>query len=155
MLQIVITALKDLGLGVSKATVDYENGILREKFWVQGPMGKKIQDPNDLKNLQRVLKNAANEPTYVPDKFSKRPPPKMLSKQELMPEESIEFRRRTDLLFGLMDQYLKNDVFSIQKSIVDHVEYTVARSRFRFDDFEAYQVLSWIFVVHKWLISKI
>ncbi|KAI5081083.1 hypothetical protein GOP47_0004266 [Adiantum capillus-veneris] len=139
LLQVVITALKDLGLSVSKATIDYENGILREKFWVQGPMGAKIQDPKDIKNVQRVLTNAINEPSFVPDKAATRPPPKMLAKQDLMPEESIEFRRRTDLLFGLMDQYLKNDVFSIQKSIVDHVEYTVARSRFRFDDFEAYQ----------------
>lgn len=139
LFQVVIAALKDLGLGVSKATVDYENGILREKFWVQSPMGQKIQDPHDLKNVQRVLQNAVNEPTYVPDMATKRPPPKMFFKQELLPEESGEFRRRTDLLFGLMDQYLKNDVFSIQKSIVDHVEYTVARSRFRFDDFEAYQ----------------
>eukprot|EP00250_Pteridium_aquilinum_P013829 c21597_g1_i1 orf=564-3617(-) len=139
LLQVAITALKDLGLGVTKATVDYENGILREKFWVKGPMGNKIQDSNDLKNVQRVLRNAINEPAYVPDNFPKRPPPKMVSKQGLMPEESVEFRRRTDLLFGLMDQYLKNDAYSIQKSIVDHVEYTVARSRFRFDDFEAYQ----------------
>ncbi|MCO5610502.1 hypothetical protein L7F22_064741 [Adiantum nelumboides] len=139
LLQVVITALKDLGLGVSKATIDYENGVLCEKFWVQGPMGAKIQDPKDIKNVQRVLTNAINEPAFVQDKTAKRPPPKMLVKQEVMPEESIEFRRRTDLLFGLMDQYLKNDVFSIQKSIVDHVEYTVARSRFRFDDFEAYQ----------------
>lgn len=139
LLQVAITALKDLGLGVSKATIDYENGVLREKFWVQGPMGAKIQDPKDIRNVQRVLSNAVNEPAFVPDKVAKRPPPKVFSKQELMQEESIEFRRRTDLLFGLMDQYLRNDVFSIQKSIVDHVEYTVARSRFRFDDFEAYQ----------------
>jgi len=38
-------------------------------------------------------------------------------------------RRRTELLDSLMDTYIKNDVLSIQKSIVDHVEYTVARSR--------------------------
>lgn len=49
-------------------------------------------------------------------------------------------RRRTELLYSLMDTYIKNDVLSIQKSIVDHVEYTVARSRYKFDDFEAYQV---------------
>lgn len=143
LLQVVITALKDLGLGVSKATVDYENGVLREKFWVQGPAGAKIQNAKDLKNVQKVLYNAVNEPASVAEKGSKRMPPKLFTKQELTPEESLEFRRRTDLLFGLMDQYLKNDVRSIQKSIVDHVEYTVARSRFRFDDFEAYQATAY------------
>jgi hypothetical protein len=28
----------------------------------------------------------------------------------------------------------------LQESIVNHVEYTMARSRYRFDDFECYQV---------------
>lgn len=37
------------------------------------------------------------------------------------------------------DTYIKNDVLSIQQSIVNHAEYTLARSRFNFDDFEAYQ----------------
>ncbi|KAA8519744.1 hypothetical protein F0562_014000 [Nyssa sinensis] len=45
-------------------------------------------------------------------------------------------------MFGLMDGFLKNDPISLQKDILDHVEYTVARSRFSFDDFEAYQALS-------------
>ncbi|KAG7019601.1 Glycogen phosphorylase 1 [Cucurbita argyrosperma subsp. argyrosperma] len=45
-------------------------------------------------------------------------------------------------MFELMDGFLKNDPVSLQKDILDHVEYTVARSRFSFDDFEAYQALS-------------
>jgi starch phosphorylase len=52
-------------------------------------------------------------------------------------DQEVQRKRR---LLWLMDQYLKNDVPSIQKSIVDHVEYTIARSRFKFDDFEAYKV---------------
>nr|KYP51859.1 Glycogen phosphorylase 1 [Cajanus cajan] len=43
-------------------------------------------------------------------------------------------------MFSLMDGFLKNDPLSLQKDILNHVEYTVARSRFSFDDFEAYQV---------------
>lgn len=43
-------------------------------------------------------------------------------------------------MLGLMDGFLKNDPISLQKDILYHVEYTVARSRFSFDDFEAYQV---------------
>jgi len=37
------------------------------------------------------------------------------------------------------DTYKKNDVLSIQENIVSHIEYTMARSRYRFDDFECYQ----------------
>lgn len=40
------------------------------------------------------------------------------------------------------DTYMKNDVLSIQEGIVNHVEYTMARSRYKFDDFEAYQATS-------------
>lgn len=139
VLQVVISALKDLGLNVAKATVEYENGVLREKFWVQRSGGVKISDMQDLKNVQRVLYNALDEPVTVMERNVKRSPAKLYTKREFTGEESFQSKRRTDLLYRLMDQYLKNDVLSIQKSIVDHVEYTVARSRFRFDDFEAYQ----------------
>ena len=37
------------------------------------------------------------------------------------------------------DTYIKNDVLSIEESIVNHVEYTLARSRNSFDNQEAYQ----------------
>ena len=37
------------------------------------------------------------------------------------------------------DTYISNDVLSIEESIVDHVEYTLARSRNKFDNQEAYQ----------------
>lgn len=53
-----------------------------------------------------------------------------------------ERRAKAERMFGLMDGFLKNDPISLQKDILDHVEYTVARSRFNFDDFEAYQALS-------------
>jgi len=41
-----------------------------------------------------------------------------------------------------MGDHMKNDVPSLQESIINHVEYTLARSRYRFDDFEAYQATS-------------
>ena len=37
------------------------------------------------------------------------------------------------------DTYIQNDVLSIEESIVSHVEYTLARNRYNFDDLEAYQ----------------
>lgn len=48
---------------------------------------------------------------------------------------------KAEKFFALMDEFLKNDPASLQREILYHVEYTVARSRFSFDDFEAYQVL--------------
>lgn len=40
------------------------------------------------------------------------------------------------------DTYKKSDVLSIEESIVQHVEYTLARSRYSFDTQEAYQAAS-------------
>lgn len=53
-----------------------------------------------------------------------------------------ERRAKAERMFSLMDGFLKNDPLTLQKDILNHVEYTVARSRFSFDDFEAYQALS-------------
>jgi hypothetical protein len=38
-------------------------------------------------------------------------------------------------MWGLMGQYLGRDMGSIQKSIVGHVEYTLAMTRFNFSNF--------------------
>ena len=43
----------------------------------------------------------------------------------------------------LADTYIKNDVLSIEESIVNHVEYTMARSRYKFDDQEAYMATAY------------
>jgi len=42
-------------------------------------------------------------------------------------------------MWELMKSYLGNDTQSIQRQIVNHVEYTLARTRFDFDNFGAYQ----------------
>jgi hypothetical protein len=52
------------------------------------------------------------------------------------------WQRRAQLLYEIMGDHMKNDVPSLQESIINHVEYTLARSRYRFDDFEAYQATS-------------
>jgi hypothetical protein len=46
---------------------------------------------------------------------------------------------RKDLLWKLSSSYLSNDVPSIQKSLVQHVEYTLARRRYKFDRGSFYQ----------------
>lgn len=42
-----------------------------------------------------------------------------------------------------MGSYLGSDHRSIQRSIVNHVEYTLGRTRFNFDDFGAYQATAY------------
>jgi glycogen phosphorylase len=41
-----------------------------------------------------------------------------------------------------MSSYIGSDRRSIQRSIVNHVEYTLGLTRFNFDDFGAYQAAS-------------
>ncbi|ONK80408.1 uncharacterized protein A4U43_C01F17340 [Asparagus officinalis] len=41
-------------------------------------------------------------------------------------------------MLELMDGFLKSDPVSLQKDILDHVEYTVSRWGVSFDDFKAY-----------------
>lgn len=38
------------------------------------------------------------------------------------------------VLYELCSEYLKNDISSIQRSLVTHVEYTLARRRYKFDN---------------------
>ena len=42
-----------------------------------------------------------------------------------------------------MSSYLGTDTKSIQRQIVNHVEYTLARTRFNFDNFGAYQAAAY------------
>jgi starch phosphorylase len=46
-------------------------------------------------------------------------------------------------MWELMKSYLGNDIQSIQRQIVNHVEYTLARTRFDFDNFGAYQAAAY------------
>ena len=46
-------------------------------------------------------------------------------------------------MWELMGSYLATDTKSIQRQIVNHVEYTLARTRFNFDNFGAYQAAAY------------
>eukprot|EP01133_Synstelium_polycarpum_P015419 gene15419-18287_t len=48
-------------------------------------------------------------------------------------------KKKGSKLFALKTEFLKNDEDSIQKGILDHVEYTLARTKYNFDSFSAYQ----------------
>ena len=131
ILQLMKTTLEDLGLSVEKTEVDMEGDLTADTFYVTGDNGAKVDDVYDLANIKQVIKVVLNA-HYLK------------SNQGARPKDTTSFLetnpRQKDLLYSLMDSYAKNDVLSVQKSIVDHVEYTLARSRYRFDDFEAYQV---------------
>jgi len=55
---------------------------------------------------------------------------------------SIARELRSDSIALHADEYKKSDVLSVEESIVNHVEYTLARSRYSCDDQEAYQAAS-------------
>ena len=46
-------------------------------------------------------------------------------------------------MWELMSSYIGTDGRSIQRSIVNHVEYTLARTRFNFDNMGAYQATAY------------
>jgi starch phosphorylase len=46
-------------------------------------------------------------------------------------------------MWELMSTYLPSNKETIQRQIVNHVEYTLARTRFNFDNFSAYQAASY------------
>lgn len=126
-----ITAkFKFLELQIVKASVDLDEGFVSYKFWIQDGAGNKIVDTEQLQNVEEALRRLLD-----PALWSELGKNVRISNS--FGDQEVQRKRR---LLWLMDQYLKNDVPSIQKSIVDHVEYTIARSRFKFDDFEAYKV---------------
>jgi hypothetical protein len=131
ILQLMKTTLEDLGLSVEKTEVDMEGDLTADTFYVTGDNGAKVDDVYDLANIKQVIKVVLNA-HYLK------------SNQGARPKDTTSFLetnpRQKDLLYSLMDNYIKNDVLSVQSSIVNHVEYTLGRSRYRFDDFEAYQV---------------
>jgi starch phosphorylase len=121
---------KALELQVVNASVDLKDGLVFYKFFIQDLEGNAIVDAKYLEKVEEVLRRVLN-PALWSDLG------KNVNLSQNIGDPETQRRRR---LLWLMDQYLKNDVPSIQKSIVDHVEYTIARSRFKFDDFEAYKV---------------
>mmetsp|Transcript_18479 Transcript_18479/g.31626 ORF Transcript_18479/g.31626 Transcript_18479/m.31626 type:complete len:630 (+) Transcript_18479:19-1908(+) len=63
-----------------------------------------------------------------------------------------EDKKGTEKMWELMSSYMGTDKQSIQRQIVNHVEYTLARTRFDFDNFAAYQAAA--FAVRDRLIES-
>ena len=64
-------------------------------------------------------------------------------KKLFRPEFGKDGTKGQEKIWAMMDSYIGSDQRSIQRSIVNHVEYTLARTRFNFDDFGAYQAASY------------
>ncbi|RWR96411.1 glycogen phosphorylase 1 isoform X1 [Cinnamomum micranthum f. kanehirae] len=145
LLQIITRVFKVLGLRIEKASVESQGDFFVKKFFVTDSHGRKIEDPVSLDRIQKALLEAVGEggdgALAVPAASLAASRGFVVRRAGLLPD-SGERRGKAERLFRLMDGFRKNDPVSLQKDILDHVEFTVARSRFNFDDFEAYQALS-------------
>ncbi|KAM3285054.1 glycogen phosphorylase 1 [Capsicum chacoense] len=144
LLQIITRVFKVLGLTIEKAIVEFEGEFFLKKFFVSDSNGKKIEKVEHLERIQKALLEAIDGDDGgggegVSQAVSGRGV--IVRKGGLMMEFG-DRKAKAEKMFGLMDGFLKNDSISLQKDILDHVEFTVARSRFNFDDFEAYQALA-------------
>ncbi|MCD7450255.1 hypothetical protein HAX54_004700 [Datura stramonium] len=143
LLQIITRVFKVLGLRIEKAIVEFEGEFFVKKFFVNDSNGKKIEKMEHLERIQKAVLEAIDG-----DDGGGVSPSVAVSGRGVVVRKAglkLEFgdrRAKAEKMFGLMDGFLKNDSISLQKDILDHVEFTVARSRFNFDDFEAYQALA-------------
>lgn len=139
LLQVIIRVFKVLGLIVEKATVEYEGDYFTKTFYVTDSSGNRIEDAESLDKIKKVLMQAieSGERGAAEVKTGSTGRGIVVRRPGLRLGEN---RAKVERMFGLMDRFLKNDPATLQNDIVNHVEYTVARSRFSFDDFEAYQV---------------
>jgi len=58
-------------------------------------------------------------------------------------KEVAKPKGKGEKMWELMDAYMGNDIHSIQRQIVNHVEYTMARTRFNFDNNGCYYATSY------------
>ena len=148
LLQVITRVFKVLGLTVDRATVEFEGDFFVKKFFVTDSHGNKIEDSDSLERIKRALAEAVGgdgDGTVLVARPAAGNPGVVVRRPGLV-EGDGERRAKAERMFSLMDGFLKNDPFSLQKDILNHVEYTVARSRFNFDDFEAYQVLPFNYI---------
>ena len=122
----ITSTLQDLQLDVSRAEVGKsKDGFAADIFYVTDVRsGEKVSDNESVENIRlRLYRIVAFALGIDTQRWS----------------DGME---NSQLLMSMMDKYAANDIVSIQRSIVNHVEYTIARSRYKFDDFEAYLATS-------------
>ncbi|KAL7089025.1 hypothetical protein ACP275_13G163300 [Erythranthe tilingii] len=142
LLQVITGVFKVLGLTIERATIEFEADFFIKKFYVTNSEGKRIENPENLERIQHALMEAIDGGDDTRGQVQAGGRGVVVKKLGLGLESSGQSRGKAERMFRLMDEFLKNDPMSLQKDIIHHVEFTVARSRFSFDDFEAYQALS-------------
>jgi starch phosphorylase len=128
---------------------------LPDKFYISSSAGGKLTDADDIANVEKCLRTCVKPycSAHLPASHTLLNACSMIDAHYAMKAASTDVigRRPTaantnvaqpGLIYSLMDSYIKNDVLSVQESIVQHVEYSIGRTRYRFDDFEAYQAAS-------------
>ena len=125
-----------------------------DKFYISSADGGKLTDAEDIANVEKCLRTyVACAALHSALRSLTLCPRSMIDAHYAMKAASTDGigRRPTaastnvaqpGLIYSLMDSYIKNDVLSVQESIIQHVEYSIGRTRYRFDDFEAYQAAS-------------
>ncbi|VFQ78492.1 unnamed protein product [Cuscuta campestris] len=143
LLQVITRVFNVLGLKIDRAVVEFEGELFVKKFYVTDLRGRKIEDDENLERIQMALMDAVEGGGHgaVAPRVGDGGRGVAFRKAGLGIDLG-DRKGKAERMFGLMDGFLKNDPVSLQKDILDHVEFTVARSRFNFDDFEAYQALS-------------
>lgn len=140
LLQVITRVFKVLGLRIDKATVEFEGEYFTKKFFVSDSHGNKIENLESIDRIKKALMEAidGDDLTITAGPATRG----IVVRKPGFLFTSGDRTAKAERMFEMMDGFLKNDPLSLQKDILDHVEYTVARSRFSFDDFEAYQVMS-------------
>ncbi|KAJ0985992.1 hypothetical protein J5N97_004348 [Dioscorea zingiberensis] len=136
LLRTITRVLGVLGLRIDRATLEQDGDFFVKTFFVVDSHGAKIEDPESLDRIRNAIRDAIDgsfdQTVGGSSGIAQR-------RRAGMGLDSGEEKGKAERVFEMMDGFLKNDPVSLQKDILDHVEFTVARSRFSFDDFEAYQ----------------
>ncbi|GMP74578.1 hypothetical protein CsSME_00031969 [Camellia sinensis var. sinensis] len=144
LLQLITRVFKVLGLRIEKAIVEFEGDFLVKRFFVTDSHGNKIEDGENLDRIEKALMEAIGGGGGGEASMAMASTRGIVVRRAGLVGDDAGDRKakaKAERMFALMDGFLKNDPISLQRDILDHVEYTVARSRFSFDDFEAYQVM--------------
>ena len=117
--------------------MEFEGDFFINKFYITDSHGQKIEDQENLDRITKALLEAIDSGGGWGTQTSVGPSTRGI----VVRRAGLRSKPKAERMFTLMDRFLSNDPVSLQKDILDHVEYTVARSPFSFDDFEAYQVI--------------
>ncbi|KFM28540.1 Glycogen phosphorylase 1 [Auxenochlorella protothecoides] len=135
LLSRLTSAFEALGLDVTKADIGGDARHAHDRFWVAKPGGGAVT-PAEAASIKLTLEGSvagAGAPAAPPPAAKTRP---LLA----VPGAA---RDQAHLLHTLMDTYTSDNVLAIQQAIVHHVEYTLAQTRYKFDDLEAYMATAY------------